>query len=92
MTLSGLVGIGLEHPGQLASRGGKDASNTGRRGLDKTHQLTTDLIEGRQGRKGANRLFIQNRRLAEQAANNGVLVVLLGVLHDNLGRRHRVCT
>src|SRR5205823_404396 len=86
---AGLFGMGREHARELPGRGLQQARQFGRRRLNEADNLAAQLVQGGQRRQRLDRVRIE--RLAGQpAADDGQLVVAVGVLDRDLGGGDRV--
>src|SRR5262249_17140979 len=84
-----LVGIGLDHAGDLGGRSVDELRDLGRRGLDQADQLGTQLIQRRQRGERLHAVRVQGG-LAHRAAEDHELLVRLGEVADDLGRGYRI--
>ncbi len=76
-------------PRELAGRSLQHAGDLGGRGLQQADDLAAELVERGQGRERPDRRLVQHQ-LAHQRADDGELVVVLGVLGHDLGGRDRI--
>ena len=84
-----LLGVCRQHSRHLPTRGLKYARNPRRRGLDETHKLRAQRLQGRQLGQSLHAIGAQ-RLGSKSTAQDNKLIVCLGELHGGFGHSHRV--